>query len=351
MKKKVFFILSSLTAGGSERVYWLLSQGLDKSLYDVYLVILDSSRSFFSSDLKDVKVIDLKTAKASRSFFKLYRLLKKEKPYAVYTTGGQINALVGFTSFFVDIPVLIARPSNVAEKAKFAGNKSKFLSLFTNIFYKRFSKIVCQSEEIKAGIVNKYGQLSQKMVVIPNPVVPTEIIKNGLESRREKKLIVVARLAKQKGHERLLEIFKELPSNYSLTIVGDGPLKQEIIDKVASLQLQGRVKVLGLVQGVPSLIAEHDLMVLPSFIEGFPNVVVEALSVGIPVISFKVGGISQLIKNDFNGYILEQNDSEGFKNSIIKAANKSWDASAIKNRVLEQFSIDKVVQYYERLIA
>ena len=66
-------MLGNLRAGGSERVYWTLSQFLNKSKYDVSLIVLDSGNAFFSLDLKGVRVIQLNTIKASKSFFKLYR--------------------------------------------------------------------------------------------------------------------------------------------------------------------------------------------------------------------------------------------------------------------------------------
>ncbi|HEY0897511.1 MAG TPA: glycosyltransferase [Sphingobacteriaceae bacterium] len=350
MRKKVYFVLSSLNAGGAERVFWLLSQNFDKTLYDVNLVLLNSRAGFFSSELKDVRVIDLKTGKASRSFFKLYRLFKKEKPYAVYTTGGHISALVGLISFFIPIPHLIARPSNVAEVIRFKGPKSRFLSFFNRLFYNRFDTVVCQSEEIRSSVRTKYRE-STRIVIIPNPVIPTDLIKKDAPAPEMRKLINVARLTRQKGHERLIRMMAELPAGYRLDIAGDGPLKEEITGQVRTLNLGDRVKILGLVNGIPELLAGYDLMVLPSYVEGFPNVVIESLSVGIPVVAFEVGGISALIRDGFNGYIVEQGDLAAFKDRVIRACSRSWDHQAIKDDVATRFSIESIVSDYQELIA
>ena len=99
--KKVFLIISSLNAGGAERVFWILAQNFNSSLYDVTLVILNTSNAFFSLDLKNVNVVDLKTIKASKSVLKLYNLIHKEKPDVVCSTGGQVDMLVGFISLFL----------------------------------------------------------------------------------------------------------------------------------------------------------------------------------------------------------------------------------------------------------
>jgi UDP-N-acetylglucosamine:LPS N-acetylglucosamine transferase len=98
MKKKVFFILSSFKAGGAEKVFWLLAQNIEKTSHDVTIVLLNAKDPFFSLDLPGVRIIDLQTVRASRSFFKLLDLLKKEKPDTIFTTGGQINVLLGLMS-------------------------------------------------------------------------------------------------------------------------------------------------------------------------------------------------------------------------------------------------------------
>ena len=350
MKRKIYFILSSLRAGGSEKVFWLLSQGFNKSIYEITIVLLDSQDSWFSTEIDDVKVIDLKTKKASLSFFKLSRLLVREKPFAVFSTGGQVNTLVGFISFFINIRLIIARPTNVAEKEKFLSVKGKLLSIISERFFQRFDFIICQSEEIKRSFSENNNIQKQKLVIIPNPVLPTEFLRDISNSVHIKRLIVVARLTKQKGLHRLLDLFKDLPLNYTLTIVGDGPLKNEILVKIAELNIRDRIDVLGRVSNVTELMSQHTVCVLSSFIEGFPNVVVEALSVGTPVVSFEVGGINEIIRNDFNGYIVKQDDKESFKECITKACNKTWDSSAIKKDINNRFGINKVVVQYEKLI-
>lgn len=350
-KKKIFLVISSMKAGGAERVFWLLSQGFNKTEYDVSIVLFNSNDAFFSMKIEGVRVIDLKTIKASLSFFKLFRLIKKEKPYAIFGTADHINILISLISFFIKTPYIIARPTSVStEMVGFGGKKTKFWSIFVGFFYKKFNSIVCQSQEIQTALLRKYNLNPNKTVIIPNPILSIETIKNVSHNDLIKRIIIVARLSFEKGHSRLLDVFKELPSNYVLTIVGGGKLKDAIIEKVKKLNIEKRVHILGQVSGVPDLIAQHDILVLSSFTEGFPNVILEALSVGVPVVTFSVGGASSLIVNDFNGYIVNKNDESGFKAQIIEACNKDWDSIAIKDDVNKRFSLNKIVDDYERLI-
>ncbi|MFZ4263633.1 glycosyltransferase [Sphingobacterium sp. HJSM2_6] len=351
IKNKIFFIVASLGAGGAERVFWLLAQRFDKSLYDITIVFLNSEDKCFSTDIDGVNFVDLKTRKASLSFFALYKFLKKEKPFAIFSTTGHINILVSLVSLFISVPNLIARASNIPDQMKkFDGRKTRFWNIFTRISYHRFDIIVCQSDEMMQSVIKEYKVNPGKLIVIPNPVLYTGLIKEEYHSPSKKRLIIVARLSKEKGIDRLLDIIKELPENYSLTIVGDGGLKGDILSKVELLKLNHRVVFMGQITNVAKIILEHDLMVLSSFTEGFPNVVLESLSVGIPVVTFRVGGLSGLLRNGFNGFIVEQGDLQGFKNQVLTACSKRWDFAAIKQDVYKRYALDKVAVEYQNLI-
>lgn len=349
--KKVFFIISHLKAGGSEKVFWILSQYFDKSVYDVYLVVLDSRETFYSRDLAGVKIIDLHSPRASNSVFKLRKLINDEKPFAVFTTGGHINTLLALVSLFVKIPKLIGRESNVMDiMTKLGGIKEKFWDKFLGLTYKRFDIAVCQSLEIQKSLANHYNIAGNKLIVIPNPVLPMDIIKTSNRSKN-KKIIIVARLAVEKGIIRFLHILSKLPKEYTLTIAGEGPLKTQILKEIEQLKLNDRVKLLGVVREVPKLIISHDLLVLPSVTEGFPNVVLESLAVGVPVVAFGVGGIRAMLKPDFNGYVIAQDDLRDFENCVQKACQKKWDHSAIKADVETRFGVQKIVKQYEALLS
>jgi len=202
---------------------------------------------------------------------------------------------------------------------------------------------------MKQSFLKEIKITDKKIVVIPNPVLKNEIIKNDTKSEI-KKLIIVARLSKEKGLERLIDILKLLPEDYHLTIAGDGPLFDQVNLQIKNAQLEKRVNVLGQVNNVSNLIANHDLMVLSSYTEGFPNAVLEALGVGLPVVSFRVGGIADLIVENHNGFILEQNDKKGFAEKIIQACTKPWEHQLIKTDIYKKYELSKVGASYELLL-
>jgi glycosyltransferase involved in cell wall biosynthesis len=96
---------------------------------------------------------------------------------------------------------------------------------------------------------------------------------------------------------------------------------------------------------------QHDLMVLSSHTEGFPNVVLEALTVGLPVVTFRVSGIPGLIVDGFNGYIIQQGDLTDFKDKVIQACTQNtWNAMDIRQNVYQKCSLEKISVQYESLI-
>lgn len=351
MKPKIFFIVSSLGAGGSERVYWLLAQYFNSKAYQVSVVFLNVNDRCFSNKLQGIKFIDLKTVKASRSFFKLYRLLKHEKPFAVFSTTDHINVLTGMVACLLEIPRLIARTSNDPQAMKqFYGLKAQFYNFFSRPIFRCFDTIVCQTEEMANAVAKLYGTNKDKMIVIANPACKLELTKLKRNSHHYLNLVTVARLAKEKGLFRLLELMTILPSNYRLTIIGSGTLKESLEEYVLDNDLANRVIFKGHSSNVPRELLEHDLMVMTSYTEGFPNALLESLSIGLPVITFEVSGAKELIREGFNGYIVPQGNLQKLREKIIEAGQKQWIYAQIKADARERFSLEKIGQAYEKLL-
>lgn len=352
MKKKLFLVVGSLGAGGSERVYWLLSQYFNKEEYDVSVIFLNGSNRCYSTEVDGVRFIDLKTVKASKSFFKLYKLFKAEKPYAVFSTTDHINVLIAMIACFIKLPHLIARASNNPKQMReFYGFKARFYNFFSRFLFFKFNFIVCQSEEMRRSLAALYRIRPNKLIVIHNPVIQSSaLIKDRRNISGLKRLVVVSRLSREKGLFRLLEVIKDLPQNYVLTIIGDGPLMNALKANVSSNDLENRVFFTGKIENVALKVSQHDLMVLSSFTEGFPNVLLESLSVGVPVVTFRVGGVAELIEEGFNGFVAEQNDILNLKRLIIRACNQTWEHDKIKADIINRFALDKIGQAYETLL-
>jgi glycosyltransferase involved in cell wall biosynthesis len=349
--KKIFFIVGSLGAGGSERVYWLLSQYFANRDYDVYVVFLTSQEQCFSTDIAGVTFIDLGTTRASKSFFKLLKVLRDAKPFAVFSTTDHINILTAIVSFFISVPRLLARVSNNPRQMKaFYGLKARLYNQLAPLLLHRYDKIICQTNEMRQVASKVYRLPAAKLKVIPNPVNDPSGNDRDTNIPANCQLIAVGRLRPEKGLFRLLEVMQLLPENYSLSIAGDGPLMEQLVGYAAENNLNNRVSFLGQVTDVAGLIQAHQLLVAASFTEGFPNAVLEALATGTPVVTFTVGGVTEMIKPGFNGYLIEQDNLHALKDAIITACSREWNRKAIQADALQRFSLDHIGRMYEDLL-
>lgn len=351
MEQQVFFIVSSLGAGGSERVYWLLSQYFCSKGYAVSVIYLNANDTCFSTNTPGINFIDLKTIRASKSFVKLYKLIKKEKPIAVYSTTDHLNLLTGLVACLLKIPHLIARASNdpIAMK-EFYGLRARFYNLFTRLIFLRFDKVVCQTDEMATAITSLYNTDKKKMTVIPNPAPNSRLIKLQSPMGKTVNLVTVGRLSKEKGHFRLLDTLSILPKNYSLTIIGTGKMMEILKKYTVAKKLETRVTFRGHSDDVLQELLAYDLMVMTSFTEGFPNAILESLSIGLPVVTFAVSGSKELIKDSFNGFIVAQGNIVALSQKIIQAHNFPWEHEQIKADACNRFNLQHIGLAYENLL-
>jgi glycosyltransferase involved in cell wall biosynthesis len=166
------------------------------------------------------------------------------------------------------------------------------------------------------------------------------------------KLICVARLSPEKGHAGLLDAIAQLRARGNalhLTLIGDGPEEIRLRRQCASLGLDDLVSFPGRLAEAATLnaIATSDLLVLPSFMEGLPVVLVEAMAIGVPVVASNVAGIPELVINDESGLLVVPADGDALvlalERLIQDADLRAALSGAARRRVAEEFSIENAV--------
>ena len=142
-------------------------------------------------------------------------------------------------------------------------------------------------------------------------------------------------------------------TKYNLTLIGDGKEKNNLSNQINYLNLQKNVKLLGFKENVYPYLKNSDLLINPSYFEGFPNVVIEALSCGIPVICSKShGGIYEILKNQKYGDLFENGNADDLKIKIInflKNTKRLNNKSIRGQRDLDRFSEIQSAKKYERI--
>jgi glycosyltransferase involved in cell wall biosynthesis len=146
-------------------------------------------------------------------------------------------------------------------------------------------------------------------------------------------IVYVGRLVVAKGLVELVNAFDQVASlrkNAQLVMIGDGQMRERLETIVAATRHRERISILGSVSHdlVARWICASNLLTLPSWSEGYPNVIVEALACGRPVVATHVGGIPEIVSPD-NGILIEPKDVKALENALSEALQRTWDAAAI----------------------
>ena len=213
----------------------------------------------------------------------------------------------------------------------------------TKLAMKRANLVVTKSEHLRQRDIDM-GISASKVRTIRNGCNPSVFhladrgaarAELGVDDRAEL-VLFVGRLDTAKGIEELLEAFAALANrrpNLRLAFVGDGPGGAHLRSKARHLQLEDRIILNGACSspGVAQWLAAANVLALPSYNEGYPNVVIEALSCGRPVIATNVGGILELV-NEESGILIAPRDSRALAGAIEKAMDRRWDEHSISEQ-------------------
>jgi glycosyltransferase involved in cell wall biosynthesis len=205
-------------------------------------------------------------------------------------------------------------------------------------------RVVVTTPAMREDVLSRIPDAAAKIAVIPN-YVDTDVFRTNSGVCDETSLIFVGRIAPEKNLPALLEAIE--PLQVRLTIIGEGKIRPELQRRFASLD--GRISWEGNVPNsqLPALLSRAGFFVLPSFYEGHPKALIEAMSCGLPVIGADSPGIRELIRHEETGYLCS-GDPAGIRKAIQKLlASPSLRAKMghhAREYVMENYSLDKIVE-------
>lgn len=345
---KITFVLPTLSAGGSERIFSFLAQNIDKTQFETTLLIIGKS-SEAVYDVQGTTVLFLEKSRVLNGITSIYKFIKKTNPDIVLSVISHLNTVMAYLSLFFPKTKFIARESTVLSVDAAFFNRSKSISLSNLLIKKRFNyfdKIICQSQDMLDDITKNFDVEEKKMVVINNPITELFEIKKDSPSDSLLSLVTVARLSKEKGISRIIKILSQLKVPFHYTLIGAGSEKESIISLIEKHGLSEKVTHVSFTTEVSEYLKKNHMFLQGSYVEGFPNALLESCAVGTPVIAFNVpGGTKEIVVNGVNGYLVD--DEESFLLKLEE--NKIWNSQDVRNSVLEKFNKEKIISEYEAL--
>ena len=308
-KKRVVFIINSLTVGGAERVMctFLAASASERDKFEISLVLLDVEESPYQvADWIDVHQLDSRRSllRSVVSLLSLFRRLRPDISVSFLTRANVANVLV---SFIWKNRCIISERVNTSSHftSDLAGSLAKLL---VRTIYPRATRVIAVSPGVAQDLRSAYSVPQEKIVVIANPIDIPSIRAQSHEEATidldEPYVISMGRLVKNKNFALLIDAFARSGLRGKLVILGEGPEREALIRKIIDLGLGDRVLMPGFAKNPFALLRRADVFVLPSSAEGFPNSLVEAMAVGIPVISTNcASGPSEILADRDRGEI------------------------------------------------
>ena len=347
-KKKICLIVDSLSKGGAEKAAALLSVELDKLDYQVSIICLRNEISYsFQGKLYNLglNTSSIKIVKQVSKFLKFKNAFNNTNAdiYIDFRMRNRYLLERLLHTFVFDLSKMIFTIHSYEVFYHIPKNKW---------FYAQYDKaraIVCVSKAVKDNLFSIYP--FQNLKYIPNFITLTTQPDLVMELIPEfDYVIAVGRLDNNvKQFDRLIIAYKNsklYSQNIPLLILGTGPDEESLRHQIQSLELENHVKLLGFKPNVIDYMEPAKFLILSSRFEGFPLVLIEALSVGTPVISFDCNsGPSEIVKNKSNGLLVKSQNFEAFTKAMNlmhgdKALYKKCKSNS-KNSV-EKFSFSTI---------
>ncbi len=345
-KIKIIFLLPSLVAGGAERVISFVAQSIDKEKFEPILLVAGFEKDSVY-DVSNVKVNYLNKPRILTAIPSIILNIIKQKPAIVVSSISHVNTAMAMISPFFRNTKFIGREATVLSKRKNEKKSRKWSpAYFLPNGFKNLDMLICQSQDMAEDMVSNYEVPKHKVCVINNPISNLPAVKQNEPKSDIKKFITVGRLAEVKGHLRILDILSKLKTPFKYTIIGDGGLKNEIFEKSNKLGLSINIKHVPFTNKVNDYITKNDVFLQGSYVEGFPNALLESCVVGIPVIAFNVpGGTKEIVEDGVNGFLV--NDEDEFLERLKD--NRVWNPEKIRESVYKKFNKEKILMQYEQL--
>ena len=350
MRKKVLFILPSLAAGGAERVISFVSQNLDSKKFDITLMIIARKSSNAYKLDKGLKTIHLNKDRVLKAIPLIFQNIAVMKPDIIVGSISHLNIVLAIISIYFRKNKFIAREATVSGKR----NEKKTLkeSLYNKLIkitYPLLDKIICQSEDMKADLVTTFNIPENKIIIINNPITndqPDENSKRKIDYSQPIKFITIGRLVKVKGYLRILKLLSTLTFDFTYTIIGDGPLKNKIFKAIDEYGLKDKITYISYTKDINKHLINSDYFLQGSYVEGFPNALLESCAVGTPAIAYNApGGTNEIIINGINGYIV--NSDKEFSQKLYEF--HEWNTTLVKSSVFQKFEKKIILEKYTDL--
>jgi glycosyltransferase involved in cell wall biosynthesis len=350
----VVVMLTSFDIGGTERQTVELVRRLDRERFRVHVACFHRRGALLE---------DLPASVAIESF-----------PLDGFRSPGAVRQLLRFTSWCRSIGACLVHTCDLyanmfglsgarlagittrigSRRDVITGDKTRLQLAGQRHAYRLAHAIVANSAAAAAQLARE-GVPDEKVRLIPNGV-DTERFGRARSARPIRRVVMVANLRPEKGHDVLLAAVPRILAVHpdaEFVLAGSGPCRDALESQARAGGVDRRVRFLGECRNVPEVLADGDLFVLPSRTEAMPNAVIEAMAAGLPVVASDVGGIPELIAHDRTGLLVPAGDPAALAAAVTELMTDPARAAALGRSarafIAREFGFGRMVARFEEL--
>jgi len=350
---KILYLVNSSEIGGAEKSLLLLIDNIDRTKFEISIICFRGV-GIFTDELKirNIPAFIFNIKKKPFSLFNVYITIKRIKPDIIQSFLFISNIIGRIVGKLAGVKIIISSQRSVDKWRRWYHWKiDRLTSKFTTI-------IISNSFSGKKVLIEKGKITPEKIIVIPNGVkimdgkIPSLKKEFGFE---ENSMVIgtVGNLREVKDHKTFIKAGSKISKNFQnirFLIAGKGPLEREL-KKFAELSgIKNMIVFIGFIKEIEKVYSAIDIFVLTSFWEGCPLSVLEAMSFGIPVVSFSVGDAPYIIQNGKDGFVVK---NRGFTELIEKIElllkNETLRDKMGKNakeKIMREFTVEKMGKRY-----
>jgi len=353
--------ISSLAGGGAERTAMVMAQEFMKRGHTLSLVTLYGEGSDFYPVPSGMRRVSLGLEGSSSGFYQpvrnnlrriyaLRRAIRDTHPHVTISFIDRMNVLVLLSLLGTRIPVIVTERADPDITP--CGQPWGFLR---RCLYPLAALLV----SISHGVDRKFSWLAaSKRAVVHNPLWPKTTEEGAKDSPMlspsRKHVVALGRLSSEKGFHLLIRAFAAIADEnpeWDLTIIGEGPQRQELTSLIASAGLNKRVTLQGQVQNPFALLRQAHLFVMSSLSEGFGNALIEAMACGIAAISFDCpSGPGEILRHNLDGILVPPQDSAALAAAMDRLMNNPNERHRLSTEALksvERFRVDRIMDQWD----
>ena len=357
---KIVFILPSLKGGGAERVILTLANGFKKKGSDVYLLLINDEIDYSKEIIDGVSIVNLDSKRVLFSMFGIKRFLNKVRPDILFSTIAHLNVYLLSLKIFLSnnkTRFVIRESNTLSELIKVHNSiKSRLLHLMIRLQYPKADLIVAPSKGVAKDLTDNYAISKNQIMVNYNPINYQTLLQSAdeplenieIDFRQTKIIIGIGSLSKQKDFATLIKAFYEVEKSHNckLIIFGEGKERKHLEKLIIRLGLEKKVIMPGFNNNPFKYLKNADVFILSSIYEGLPNVLIQALLLGIPCVSTKCkSGPDEILKNGVYGQLVEPGNHIQISDAIKNIFCGRWDNNFDKSFHCK-YDVDEIINRY-----